>query len=319
VDRPRRWRHLLPVLAVAAWVLLAFGVGVASRAWEPLDRSDQASAGPAPSVGIPTSTTTSTLDGPAVAEHVAPGEAPGSRTTEGDASTTFAEPQVTLPDRVLVVGDSLTVGAEDGFVFRLGNGGYDVVVDARVSRATLEGARRLEDLEPTPDDLVVVALGTNDALSPTEFSAAVDRVLEAAAGAPVLWIDIDRPGYERLNEVLERADDEGRLTIVRWTSVIDAHDDLRSGDHVHLSREGYDLRAQVVAEAVVCAVQGCAALAEPVVDTTVFDEDGVFHDGDAADRALGASSEGVTPAGASAADRADDSTSASTNPSSSPR
>jgi lysophospholipase L1-like esterase len=309
VDRPRRWRHLLPVLAVAAWVLLAFGLGVASRAWDPLDRADEAAAGlPASSTTPPSSTaasptTRSTLDGAGVAEHVAPGDGPGSRTTDGQTATTIAEPQVRLPDRVIVVGDSLTVGSEDGFVFRLGAGGYDVVVDARVSRATVEGVRRLEDLEPTPDDLVVVALGTNDALSPTEFSTAVDRMLAAAGGAPVLWIDIDRPGYERLNEVLERADDEGRLTIVRWTSVIDAHGNLRSGDHVHLSREGYDLRAQVVAEAVICAVQGCDALQEPVVDTTVFDDDGVFDD--AADRALGASSEGVTPAGASAADRAE--------------
>jgi lysophospholipase L1-like esterase len=281
------------VIAVTAWVLLAFGVGVAARAWGPIDDpGTEAAAGEGP-IARPGGTTTTTADAEAVADRVAPSDAPGSRTT-GDGPTTTTTAPVRLPDRVLVVGDSLTVGAEDGFVFRLGAGGYDVEVDGEVGRATIAGARALEDLEPTADDLVVVALGTNDPASPTQFAAAIERVLEAAGDATVLWIDIDRPGYERMNAALEQAGAFGRFTIVRWTTTIGAHEELRSGDHVHLSQAGYDLRSQVVAEAVVCAVEGCDVLVSPVVDTSTFPAEPVFPRVDT-------TADAVTPAGASAA------------------
>ena len=225
MDRPRRWRRFFPLLAVTAWVLLAFGVGVAARAWGPIDDDGgEAAAGGGPIARPdPSATTTTRGDGDAddvaddVADHVAPGTTGGPTTT-----IAIADPLVELPDRVLVVGDSLTVGSEDGFVFRLGAGGYTVEVDAEVGRATLAGARALEDMEPTADDLVVVALGTNDPASPTQFAEAVDRVLEAAGEATVLWIDVDRPGYDRINEVLEQGAAVQRFTLVRWTTTTGA-------------------------------------------------------------------------------------------------
>lgn len=156
----------------------------------------------------------------------------------------------------LVLGDSLTVGAEIG-----GLGGDGITVDAEEGRTTEEGIAILEDTDLSDYDQVVIALGTNDYTdSAEEYAPKIGRMLDAADGVPVIWVNVDTgttklaPAADGVNAALALVEqDAARFTIADWDHYIngrDDADDLRAGDGVHDSSEGYRVRAEWMADVV---------------------------------------------------------------------
>lgn len=155
----------------------------------------------------------------------------------------------------LVIGDSLTVGAEMG---GLGDDGT-IVVDAQEGRTTAAGAAVAEQADLERYEQVIVALGTNDA-SDTEaqYAAKIDDVMAVLGSeVPVTWVNVDSgtpklaPAATGVNAALASAvDRHSNLTVADWDGFINGRDDadeLRAGDQVHDSAEGYRVRARWMA------------------------------------------------------------------------
>lgn len=152
---------------------------------------------------------------------------------------------------VLVIGDSLTVGAEIG---GLGDDG-SISVDAEEGRTTEEAIAVARDADPAEYEHVIVAVGTNDYLdSEAEFAVAIDQMMEVLGPeVPVIWVNVDTgtaklaPAAEGVNAALAAAASRyDNLTIADWSGYLADQEDpdgLRAGDGVHDSPAGYRLRA----------------------------------------------------------------------------
>ena len=127
-------------------------------------------------------------------------------------------------------------------------------MDARSGRTTPEGIAIAADHDLADVDVVVVALGTNDADDDAAtYGARVDQMLDAIGPGPdVVWINVDvnTPELARaaggVNAALEAATDRHpRLTVANWSGYVagfEDEDDLRAGDGVHYGVRGSELR-----------------------------------------------------------------------------
>ncbi len=184
------------------------------------------------------------------------------------ASTTTAPDTVPAPPprqvsgSVAMVGDSLTVGAHEELQARAALHGFTLDINARDGRRTGEGAGEVAASAPG-HDLVVIALGTNDATGPDFTSEAATVLIDDALAAvdpavTVLWVNVHRaPGStageaaETFNEALDdAADRHPNLVPLDWDGWMDDHRDLVSDDRLHLTDEGYQARAEWLAAAI---------------------------------------------------------------------
>jgi hypothetical protein len=171
----------------------------------------------------------------------------------------FLFPAAAIADGVLVIGDSLDVGA--GPYIRGELPGVPVTVDARVGRPSSEGLAVLGQRLSPSYNVVVFDLGTNDSPSATAQLAANLQAARKLAGpgrcfvTSTLW----RPPYagvsiDRQNRVIqgfvERYPD---VRVADWRSVARYYPNLFAPDHIHASTVGYHLRAGLIAR----AVEGC--------------------------------------------------------------
>ena len=185
----------------------------------------------------------------------------GSVLPHADAATPRIGPngQGTL----YVVGDSLTFGADyfDKMQSKIQSLGTwpKVVVDAKDGRKATVGARILKDKVRTNPEItaVVVALGTNDMISHSETTypdKAIDAVMTAAAGRPVLWMNLrfnstPRPDWRirgiRFNKALVRAQTRWpNLSVADWSTWFVPSGKVRYiSDGVHLTVSGYRARS----------------------------------------------------------------------------
>jgi lysophospholipase L1-like esterase len=172
-----------------------------------------------------------------------------------------------LPATVAVVGDSLTLSAQEEITAYLTGIGIDVLeVDGAVNRRMTRGSDpepgidAIEEIaEQSRPDLWVVALGTNDigsSVSPDQFGADVVAVLEAIPDeAPVVWVDLwirDRPDQIATANSVLRSMLAGRpgTAVADWFS----HGDdpgLVAGDGIHLTDDGRYMFAATIAAATV--------------------------------------------------------------------
>ena len=154
---------------------------------------------------------------------------------------------------VSVIGDSLTVGASPGFQVFLSD--VNLRLDARVGRPTLEGVQAAASTKASSADIVVVALGSNDSCGVTECRRRVDSVLAAIGSKPrVVWMPpaTFRPNMAAMRSAISAAakQSKGRVTVLDWQPYLDDHPEITSSDGIHLTPEGYRLRAQVSADEV---------------------------------------------------------------------
>lgn len=156
--------------------------------------------------------------------------------------------------KVLVIGDSLTVGADqqgmgDGSSWR-----WEVVAADRLS--TNQGIAFASALPIEGYDLVIVALGTNDYLdSAAVYGARIDKMMAALADAPkVVWVNVDTvksklaPAAAGVNAAIAAARSRHRtLRLGDWDAYVRAVPDMgtyRKGDLVHYNAAGNALRAR---------------------------------------------------------------------------
>jgi len=154
---------------------------------------------------------------------------------------------------VAVIGDSLTVGASPGLQAFLTD--LNLKLDARVSRPTLEGVQAAASTKASTADIVVVALGSNDACAQAECRRRVDAVLGAVGPKPlVVWMlpATFRPTMASVRSAITAAAKQsgGRMSVIDWQPYVDDHPEIKASDGIHLTADGYRLRAQVTADEV---------------------------------------------------------------------
>ncbi len=153
-------------------------------------------------------------------------------------------------DSLFVEGDSLTVGSSAAIKRHLRADFRQITVDAQVGRNTPTGISRLSAGRNA--SVWVVALGTNDAPSPSAMRQHVRTVLKRAGHRPVLWVSVWRsPAYAKVNTMLSRLDaSSSQLSVLRWDQYIRTNPALLASDRIHLTAAGYEIRGRMIAQAV---------------------------------------------------------------------
>jgi hypothetical protein len=198
-----------------------------------------------------------------------------SEQTPAQPTTTDEQPQATAtspttpaptpapsqgPRTLVLVGDSLAVGVRSLLPAALP--GWSVQVLGRVGRPLAEGIGVIDGLSldaqsPRSRPVLAVSLFTNDDPTHTAaLQAAVRRTLQAVGqDGCVIWATIARPpvngvSYQSANALLTRlAADDPRLIVVPWAERVAATKSLLGPDGVHPTPAGYQLRAQLYAQA----------------------------------------------------------------------
>lgn len=155
---------------------------------------------------------------------------------------------------VVVVSDSILLGAQAPCTSRLQGAGWTVDFDGAVSRSTSAGAEAVSSRSAGLTDSLVISLGANDAGNPATFRSRVDSVMAAAGAVPhVYWITIRevRPYYAPANQILrDAATRYPNLTVVDWHAASAGRDGLTSSDGLHLTPTGANALADLLAAAV---------------------------------------------------------------------
>jgi hypothetical protein len=153
--------------------------------------------------------------------------------------------------RVFVEGDSLTVGVSPFLPALLYRAGWTVTMDDEIGRSTATGINLLAQRSWDVGGTLVMALGTNDVPDPVAFSSQIDEVMTMAAGRRVIWVTVARAGWDALNRALYAAEARwSDLQVIDWRPIIAAQPAMRAADGIHLTVDGYELRARFIAAAI---------------------------------------------------------------------
>jgi len=244
VPRPPRWLSIS--LAVVACAALFGGISLVGGRAATAPNSASPSASATATTTAPATTTTTTVNRPFTGS-------PAVTTT-----TTVAVPRGT---KVAIVGDSLTEGVRTRLPPLAAQYGFDVNIDAQQGRDIQAGLTPLSKLERSRD-LVVVALGTNDAradLTVPVAQARIEQMLSVIGDkTPVLWVNIYRADTKDASAAAHRFDlalaaeaaVRPNLTVLDWESYIQDRKNLMGKDGIHLTSAGYDDRAAWLARAI---------------------------------------------------------------------
>lgn len=161
-----------------------------------------------------------------------------------------------LSRRLLVNGDSLAVGTQPYLPRELGR--WKVTQSTAVSRHAFEGASVLRAYGRALPRVIHVSLGTNDdPRSVSTFRSAIRSVMAVAGPRRcVVWANIVRPpvagsSYAAYNRALaQESRPRKQLRVVNWARMVRENSYWLAGDGVHVSAEGYQVRARAVARSV---------------------------------------------------------------------
>jgi lysophospholipase L1-like esterase len=177
------------------------------------------------------------------------------------ASNTAAPARRTLPRDVLVIGDSLAVGTAEALPAALP--GWRVRTDAKIGRPLAEGMRIL-GAEGDAPAVLAFSLFTNDDPRNTAALEAAVRSTATRQGGCAVWSTVVRPplngvSYEAANSLLRRLANDPELALglrlVDWSAEVAQSPSLIAGDGVHATPEGYRLRAQMFAQAILACAE----------------------------------------------------------------
>jgi len=167
-----------------------------------------------------------------------------------------------VPRTMLDLGDSLSVGTDPYLRPRLR--AYRIRRHYDVGLHAYDAATIVAGMERSLPSVLVVSAGTND--DPrivSTFERAVSTIV-ATAGTTrcVVWPTIARPpavgkSYHGLNRALVRsAARHPNLVLVGWAWRVRLHPRWLAADGVHVSAEGYRVRAAAIADAVTTRCEG---------------------------------------------------------------
>lgn len=156
--------------------------------------------------------------------------------------------------RVVVVSDSILLGARVPLVSRLSDAGWSVTFDGEQNRTTYAAARVVASHRGAGAGTFVLSLGANDGSDPSTFRQRVASVLAELSDVPrVYWLSLHevRDGYAEANRVLREAEAaHPNLTVLDWHSFAAADGSLTASDGLHLRPQGASAMAELVAAAV---------------------------------------------------------------------
>lgn len=187
----------------------------------------------------------------------------------GAAQAPRTAPTPAAPATLLVLGDSLTWGAN--YFAKLharlsAQGTFDiVVVDGWWSRriggivstkySGINTLRALRKAGVNPA-AVIVGLGTNDVQflgKPREYAPLIDELLTEIGPVPVAWLNVHRvetTTTTRRSRIFNRtlatvAESRPHVTVVDWAAVVSASPRLMAFDKIHLQPSGYEARTKL--------------------------------------------------------------------------
>ena len=154
--------------------------------------------------------------------------------------------------RLFVIGDSVLLGAENAIAAR--EAGWQVAVYAQEGLSTLGAASVITAHKASIGDLVVVALGNNDAGNPQTFGHRIDGVMQAIGPIRrVVWVNLRQfaSWTPAMNLQLVAATARWpNLVIADWNGRATPNPGLVYGDGLHLTPAGQAAMAALVAEQV---------------------------------------------------------------------
>jgi hypothetical protein len=170
-----------------------------------------------------------------------------------------------IDNRVFVVGDSVMQGAAPYLGDLLE--GWSIYADTRVGRFLDEANKVILKQRKDVGQIAVLNLGNNYNGDQVAFAKSVDTALEALTGVShVIWVNVGEFEEDRaeVNEVLRNAAAvHPNLTIVDWNAWWEEDDSLTSGDRLHLTPDGAQAYAALVAAAILQVTEAAGEIPAP--------------------------------------------------------
>lgn len=162
-------------------------------------------------------------------------------------SFTYDEATGTCDARVLMIGDSVTAGAQPGIQAALPNAYIDGVVSRQFYTFQDVYAQDSANYDPS---VVICALGTNGLIRDPQQ---VQDVIDAVGGKPIYFVTVRVPlelqdrNNQTIRDVCAQNDNAG---VIDWNGASEGHSEYLVDDGTHLTQAGIDTYAALIRQAI---------------------------------------------------------------------
>ena len=162
-------------------------------------------------------------------------------------SFTYDEATGTCNARVLMIGDSVTAGAQSGIQAALPNAYIDGVVSRQFYTFQDVYAQDSANYDPS---VVICALGTNGLIRDPQQ---VQDVINAVGGKPIYFVTVRVPlelqdrNNQTIRDVCAQNDNAG---VIDWNGASEGHSEYLVDDGTHLTQAGIDTYATLIRQAI---------------------------------------------------------------------
>lgn len=162
-------------------------------------------------------------------------------------SFTYDEATGTCDARVLMIGDSVTAGAQSGIQAALPNAYIDGVVSRQFYTFQDVYAQDSANYDPS---VVICALGTNGLIRDPQQ---VQDVINAVGGKPIYFVTVRVPlelqdrNNQMIRDVCAQNDNAG---VIDWNGASEGHSEYLVDDGTHLTQAGIDTYAALIRQAI---------------------------------------------------------------------
>lgn len=162
-------------------------------------------------------------------------------------SFAYDEATGTCDARVLMIGDSVTAGAQPGIQAALPNAYIDGVVSRQFYTFQDVYAQDSANYDPS---VVICALGTNGLIRDPQQ---VQDVINAVGGKPIYFVTVRVPlelqdrNNQTIRDVCAQNDNAG---VIDWNGASEGHSEYLVDDGTHLTQAGIDAYAALIRQAI---------------------------------------------------------------------
>ena len=162
-------------------------------------------------------------------------------------SFTYDEATGACDARVLMIGDSVTAGAQPGIQAALPNAYIDGVVSRQFYTFQDVYAQDSANYDPS---VVICALGTNGLIRDPQQ---VQDVINAVGGKPIYFVTVRVPlelqdrNNQTIRDVCVQNDNAG---VIDWNGTSEGHSEYLVDDGTHLTQAGIDTYAALIRQAI---------------------------------------------------------------------